>query len=216
MLIVKARERRDGLNKDYDEQAELQSTTADYRAVAPDAKMSVSLLLSVIELPVKVLIAVGFVICGVKLGGKSVDNFIVSCCQADVAGNEIYIHWLNHELCIINMFMFIHGLCGLLGCNSRPLCFLAGCRKRRLKGGSALFFVFVFLCILDVCVVLHLCFLVVSTSAISGLERLISEIIIIIIIIISRLLKKVDKRNHNTNEKKMTCYVSCGTLNPTH
>lgn len=35
----RARERRDGLNKDYDEQAELQSTTADYRAVAPDAKV---------------------------------------------------------------------------------------------------------------------------------------------------------------------------------
>jgi len=40
---VQARERRDGSNKDYDEQAELQSTTADYRAVAPDAKMLVVL-----------------------------------------------------------------------------------------------------------------------------------------------------------------------------
>jgi len=39
IACVKARERRDGLNKDYDEQGELQSTTADYRAVAPDAKL---------------------------------------------------------------------------------------------------------------------------------------------------------------------------------
>jgi len=39
VLLIEARERRDGVNKDYDEQAELQSTTADYRAVAPDAKM---------------------------------------------------------------------------------------------------------------------------------------------------------------------------------
>jgi len=45
-VVVEARERRDGLNKDYDEQAELQSTTADYRAVAPDAKMSVHLLVT--------------------------------------------------------------------------------------------------------------------------------------------------------------------------
>ena len=41
---MQARERRDGVNKDYDEQAELQSTTADYRAVAPDAKMSVAVV----------------------------------------------------------------------------------------------------------------------------------------------------------------------------
>jgi IK cytokine len=35
----RARERRDGVNKDYDEQGDLPSTTADYRAVAPDAKI---------------------------------------------------------------------------------------------------------------------------------------------------------------------------------
>jgi len=35
----RARERRDGVNKDYDEQSDLPSTTADYRAVAPDAKI---------------------------------------------------------------------------------------------------------------------------------------------------------------------------------
>jgi len=39
---VQARERRDGSNKDYDEHSELQSTTADYRAVAPDAKLLVA------------------------------------------------------------------------------------------------------------------------------------------------------------------------------
>jgi len=43
-VIVQAHERREGVNKDYDEHAELQSTTADYRAVAPDAKMSVAFL----------------------------------------------------------------------------------------------------------------------------------------------------------------------------
>ena len=37
ILFVQARERRDGQNKDY-EQTEMMSTTADYRAVAPDVK----------------------------------------------------------------------------------------------------------------------------------------------------------------------------------
>jgi hypothetical protein len=36
--LLQARERRDGVNKDYEQQSDLPSTTADYRAVAPDAK----------------------------------------------------------------------------------------------------------------------------------------------------------------------------------
>ena len=39
LVLFQARERRDGVNTDYDQQgADLPSTTADYRAVAPDAK----------------------------------------------------------------------------------------------------------------------------------------------------------------------------------
>ncbi len=37
-LLIQARERRDGSNKDYEQEGDLPSTTADYRAVAPDAK----------------------------------------------------------------------------------------------------------------------------------------------------------------------------------
>ena len=43
VLFHQARERRDGVNKDYEQQTDLPSTTADYRAVAPDAKPYVGL-----------------------------------------------------------------------------------------------------------------------------------------------------------------------------
>ena len=37
-ILYQAKERREGSNKDYNNETEMISTTAHYRAVAPDAK----------------------------------------------------------------------------------------------------------------------------------------------------------------------------------